>query len=89
MLLGPMPFWIAFGLIVGLLARWIVPGESPGGVFGDIVVGILGTFAGIWLYGRFGHNGEAGLNLPTMVYAFIGAVVLLWLLRLTGGRSTA
>ena len=79
--------WIVFGLIVGLVARWIVPGEAPGGIIGDIIVGVIGAFLGGWIYGRFGHVGVTGPNLPSMVCALIGAVVLLWILRAVRGRS--
>jgi uncharacterized membrane protein YeaQ/YmgE (transglycosylase-associated protein family) len=73
--------WVLFGLIIGLVARWIVPGEAPGGVLADVIVGILGAVIGGWIYGLFGHAGVSGFNLPSMVCALIGAVVLLWLLR--------
>lgn len=73
--------WVLFGLIIGLVARWIVPGEAPGGVIADVIVGILGAVIGGWIYGLFGHAGVSGFNLPSMVCALIGAVVLLWLLR--------
>lgn len=78
--------WIVFGLIVGLVARWIVPGAAPGGIISDIVVGILGAVIGGWLYGLAGHAGVTGFNLPSMVCAFIGAIFLLWLLRVVRGR---
>ncbi len=81
--------WIIFGLLVGLVARWIVPGEAPGGVAGDIVTGIIGAVIGGWLYGWFGHAGVSGFNLPSMVCALIGAVVLLWLIRMVRGRPSA
>jgi uncharacterized membrane protein YeaQ/YmgE (transglycosylase-associated protein family) len=81
--------WIIFGLLVGLVARWIVPGEGPGGVAGDIVIGIIGAVIGGGLYGWFGHPGVSGFNLPSMVCALIGAVVLLWLIRMVRGRSSA
>jgi uncharacterized membrane protein YeaQ/YmgE (transglycosylase-associated protein family) len=73
--------WILFGLIIGLVARWIVPGEAPGGIIADVIVGILGAVIGGGIYGFFGHAGVSGFNLPSMVCALIGAVVLLWLLR--------
>jgi uncharacterized membrane protein YeaQ/YmgE (transglycosylase-associated protein family) len=78
--------WIVFGLIVGLVARWVVPGEAPGGIIGDIIVGILGAVIGGWVYAFFGHIGVTGFNLPSMVCALIGAIVLLWLLRAIRGR---
>jgi len=81
--------WIIFGLIVGLVARWIVPGEAPGGIIGDIIVGIVGAVLGGWVYGLFGHAGVSGFNFPSMVCALIGAIVLLWLIRLIRGRTAA
>ncbi len=79
--------WIIFGLIVGLVGRWIVPGAAPGGIVADVIVGVIGAFAGGWIYSMFGHTGVTGFNLPSMVCALIGAVVLLWLLRALRGRS--
>lgn len=78
--------WIVLGLIAGFIARWIVPGEGPGGVLGDIVVGILGAIIGGWIYGLFSHVGITGFNLPSIVCAIIGAVVLLFLIRAVRGR---
>ena len=78
--------WLVVGLIAGLLAKYVVPGEGPGGIIGDIIVGIIGALIGGWLYGFFGHVGVTGFNLPSMVCAFIGAVVLLWILRAIRGR---
>jgi len=80
--------WIVFGLIVGLVARWIVPGEGPGGIIGDIIIGIIGAFVGGFLYGLLGHVGVTGFNLPSMLCALIGAVVLLWIVRAVMGRRT-
>jgi uncharacterized membrane protein YeaQ/YmgE (transglycosylase-associated protein family) len=81
--------WIIFGIIVGAVARWIVPGEGPGGILGDLIVGIIGAFLGGWIFSLFGHLGVTGFNLGSFVCAIIGAVVLLWLLRaLAGRRST-
>lgn len=79
--------WIVFGAIVGFAARWIVPGAAPG-VIADIGAGILGAVAGGWLYGAFAGVG-ATINLPSMVCAFIGAVLLLRLLRGVGSRSAS
>jgi uncharacterized membrane protein YeaQ/YmgE (transglycosylase-associated protein family) len=71
------------------VARWIVPGEAPRGIVGDIIVGVLGAVIGGWIYGLFGHTGISGFNLPSMVCALIGAVVLLWILRAVRGRRAA
>jgi len=88
--LGAVAFWIVLGLLVGLVARWIIPGDPPGGVVPDAFVGIVGAAIGAWLYGPFRHVGVNGFSLPSLVCAFIGAVVLLYLLRVfRRGRSPA
>lgn len=76
--------WIVFGFIVGLLARWIVPGAVGGGILTDIVVGIVGALIGGWIYRAFGHG--AVTPLWSFLYALIGAVVLLVIVRAFTGR---
>ncbi|HTW83119.1 MAG TPA: GlsB/YeaQ/YmgE family stress response membrane protein [Candidatus Sulfotelmatobacter sp.] len=78
--------WLVVGLIAGLLAKWVVPGEGPGGILGDIVVGIIGGFIGGWLFNMFGHTGLTGINIWSIVVAFVGAVILLFILRAISGR---
>jgi uncharacterized membrane protein YeaQ/YmgE (transglycosylase-associated protein family) len=73
--------WIVFGLIVGAIAKFLVPGEGPGGVLGDIVVGIVGALIGGFVYGLFGHSGVTGFNIGSMICAIIGAVLLLAIIR--------
>ena len=81
--------WILFGLIVGVVAKWIVPGEGPGGILGDIIIGIVGAFIGGWIYRMLGHSGVTGFNFWSVVCAVIGAVVLLLIIRAVTGRRTA
>lgn len=78
--------WIVFGLIVGAIAKYIVPGEGPGGILGDIIIGIIGALIGGWLYGLFGHTGVTGFNIGSAICAIIGAVVLLFIIRAVSGR---
>jgi len=82
--------WIVVGIIAGFLAKTVVPGAGPGGVLGDLVIGILGAVIGGWLFNAFDHIGATGLNLWSIVVAFVGGVVLLLIIRaLTGRRLTA
>lgn len=79
--------WIIFGFIVGAVARWIVPGSAPGGCIVDIIVGVVGSIIGGWIYSFFGHVGVTGFNWHSLLAALIGAVVLLWIVRaVRGGR---
>jgi uncharacterized membrane protein YeaQ/YmgE (transglycosylase-associated protein family) len=72
--------WIAIGLIAGWLASAVVGGGY--GVLGDIVVGVVGAFLGSLIF-RGLHIGAPFGGLPgTIFIAFIGAVVLLGILRL-------
>jgi uncharacterized membrane protein YeaQ/YmgE (transglycosylase-associated protein family) len=76
--------WIIFGLIVGALAKLVMPGRDPGGIFVTIVLGIVGALLGGWLgraIGWYGPNEAAGF-----VMALIGALILLGLYRLLVAR---
>jgi len=81
--------WIIVGIIAGWLAKVVVPGEGPGGLIGDLVVGIVGALIGGWLFQSLGHTGVTGLNVPSIIVAFIGGVILLLILRLVGARRGA
>jgi uncharacterized membrane protein YeaQ/YmgE (transglycosylase-associated protein family) len=77
--------WIVVGLIAGWLASAVVGGGY--GVIGDIVVGVVGAFLGGFIF-RALHIGTPFRGLPgTIFVAFIGAVLLLLVLRLI--RRTA
>jgi uncharacterized membrane protein YeaQ/YmgE (transglycosylase-associated protein family) len=81
--------WIIVGIVAGFLAKAVVPGEGPGGILGDLIVGIVGAVLGGWIMNAFGNAGATGLNIWSIFVAFLGAVVLLFLLRaLTGRRAT-
>ena len=73
--------FILIGLSAGALAGRIVSGHGFGFV-GDVVVGVIGAFLGGWLFSSFlGTTGGGGV-LVSLGVAFIGAIVLLGLLRL-------
>jgi uncharacterized membrane protein YeaQ/YmgE (transglycosylase-associated protein family) len=78
-------FWIVVGIVAGLLAKSVVPGEGPGGILGDLVVGVIGAFLGGWMFQTFlGHSYHGWIGSTAV--AFIGAVVLLLVLRAIAGR---
>ncbi len=78
--------WIIVGLIAGWLAGVVVKGSGYG-VIGDIVVGVIGALLGGWMASSlFNINaGVSGINLESILVAFVGAVVLIMILRLVGG----
>lgn len=80
--------WIVVGILAGFLAKSVVPGEGPAGVLGDLVVGVVGAVIGGWIMHSFGDAGATGLNVWSILVSFIGAVVLLLILRAVTGRRS-
>jgi uncharacterized membrane protein YeaQ/YmgE (transglycosylase-associated protein family) len=75
--------WIIVGLVAGVLASLVAGGGF--GIIGDIIIGIVGAFIGGWIFAKLGvHTPFSGLA-GTIFVAFIGAVVLIFLLRLISG----
>ena len=72
--------WIIVGLVAGVLASLVVGGGF--GLIGDIIIGIIGAFVGGWIFSQLGVSTPFGGLAGTIFVAFIGAVVLLFLLRL-------
>jgi uncharacterized membrane protein YeaQ/YmgE (transglycosylase-associated protein family) len=81
--------WLIVGIIAGWLAKMVIPGEAPRGMLGDLVTGVVGAVAGGWIFNYFGHPGATGVNIGSIVVAFIGAVVVLWLMRQVVGTRGA
>jgi uncharacterized membrane protein YeaQ/YmgE (transglycosylase-associated protein family) len=73
--------WIVMGLIVGLLARFILPGKDPRGFFVTILLGIVGSMLGCYLGTTFGLGSVTGFNLKSILIATGGAVIILALYR--------
>ena len=78
--------WIIVGLIAGVLAS-IVMGGTGYGLIVDIIIGIVGAFVGGWLFSMLGAGVPFGGLAGTIFVAFIGAVVLLFILRLIRGGA--
>lgn len=70
--------WIVLGLIVGLLAKWIMPGPDPGGLLITILIGIAGAFVGGFIATFLGLGTVTGFNLGSVAIATGGALLLLW-----------
>jgi uncharacterized membrane protein YeaQ/YmgE (transglycosylase-associated protein family) len=80
--------WAIFGLIVGALAKLVMPGRDPGGIIVTMVLGIAGALFGGWLgraIGWYGPNDAAGFLM-----SLVGALLLLFIYRMAiGGRTRA
>ena len=71
--------WLIVGLVAGVLASFVAGGGY--GLVGDIVIGIVGAFLGGWIFRQLGVSSPLGGLPGTIFVAFVGAVVLLLLLR--------
>ncbi len=69
--------WIVMGLIVGTLAKFILPGRDPGGIIVTIIVGISGSFIGGILSSTFGRGKDIGFSMRNLIISVIGAIILL------------
>jgi uncharacterized membrane protein YeaQ/YmgE (transglycosylase-associated protein family) len=79
--------WIVVGLIAGWLAGMVMKGGGYG-VVGDIIVGVVGGLIGGFLASvLFGVDAINGIDIVSIITAFVGAVVLIALIRALPGRS--
>jgi uncharacterized membrane protein YeaQ/YmgE (transglycosylase-associated protein family) len=70
--------WIVLGLVVGVLAKWIMPGPDPGGIVLTILLGIGGSVVGGFLGSLLGLGSVSGFNPGSLVLAVLGALCRLW-----------
>jgi uncharacterized membrane protein YeaQ/YmgE (transglycosylase-associated protein family) len=79
--------WIVFGLIVGLVAKLVMPGKDPGGAIVTIMLGIVGAVLGGFLgrqLGLYGPEDPVGF-----IMAVVGAIVVLAIYRMATKKSAA
>ena len=67
--------WILFGLIVGIVAKFLMPGRDPGGFFITVLLGIVGSLVGGFLGRLVGWYGDG--DPVGFVMAVVGSIVLL------------
>jgi len=79
--------WIIFGLAVGVIAKFLMPGRDPGGFVVTIILGIVGALLGGFLGRAVGWYREG--DPVGFVMAVVGAIVVLALYRAVAGRRTA
>ncbi len=83
--------WIILGLIAGAIAKAIYPGDQGGGILATMLLGIIGAFVGGTLF-SFLQTGSlaltsAGLSIPGVFVAVLGAIVALFLWGLFARRG--
>ncbi|WP_374368036.1 GlsB/YeaQ/YmgE family stress response membrane protein [Dongia sp.] len=73
--------WIVFGLIAGIVAKFIMPGRDPGGFIVTILLGIVGAFVGGWLATQLGLGSISGFDIRSFIIAVAGALIVLFIYR--------
>ncbi|HWR49812.1 MAG TPA: GlsB/YeaQ/YmgE family stress response membrane protein [Bryobacteraceae bacterium] len=76
--------WILFGLVVGIIAKLLMPGRDPGGFIVTILIGIAGSLLGGFVGRALGFYGPG--QYGGWIMSILGAVILLFLYRLVVGR---
>lgn len=88
--MGAIIGWAIFGLIAGAIAKLLMPGKDPGGMFITMLLGIAGALLGGFI-GRmlWGSSGVTGWGLGSFALAIGGSVLLLFLYRLVAGKRVS
>jgi uncharacterized membrane protein YeaQ/YmgE (transglycosylase-associated protein family) len=73
--------WIIMGLIVGVIAKLIMPGKDPGGFIITIILGVAGAFLGGFIGSQLGFGDITGFNFRSFLMAVGGSIILLILYR--------
>ena len=83
--------WILLGLVAGVIAKAILPGDDPGGLIVTLIIGIVGALLGGFVARAlgFGDPIDEFFDISTWLAAIIGAIVLLMIYRMVVGRRAA
>ena len=73
--------WIILGLVVGVIAKFLMPGKDPGGIFITILLGIAGAIGGGFISSAIGFGEVTGFDLRSLIIAVGGAIILLAIYR--------
>jgi uncharacterized membrane protein YeaQ/YmgE (transglycosylase-associated protein family) len=73
--------WLILGLVVGVIAKFLMPGKDPGGFVITIILGIAGAFLGGFISSRTGFGTVSGFDLRSLLIAVGGAILLLAVYR--------
>jgi uncharacterized membrane protein YeaQ/YmgE (transglycosylase-associated protein family) len=78
--------WIILGAIAGVISKWIMPGDDPGGFIVTKLLGIAGALIGGFIASAIGLGGVEGLTIGSIIIAILGAILLLVLYRMVTGK---
>jgi uncharacterized membrane protein YeaQ/YmgE (transglycosylase-associated protein family) len=86
--IGALIWWIIVGLIAGVLAKLIMPGDDPGGIIVTIILGMVGAVIGGFLLSMLGIGATGTGFIWSIIAGIIGSLILLAIYRaVIGGRG--
>jgi uncharacterized membrane protein YeaQ/YmgE (transglycosylase-associated protein family) len=81
--------WILlFGLVVGAVAKLLMPGDDPGGIIVTALIGVVGSVIGFYVFRAIGIGDENKFDLGGFLGAVLGTMLLLGIYRAVAGRGT-
>ena len=81
--------WLVVGAIAGFIASRLVPGDEGYGVIGGLIAGIVGAMLGGFLFGLLTNSDwTTGIDIPTLITAIVGAVIVVALWNAVARRSS-
>src|SRR3954454_19003924 len=84
----PMIGGLILGLLAGAIAKLIMPGDDPGGIFVTMILGLVGAFVGYLIFTRaLGIGDDDAFDLGGLVSAIIGTLIVLGIYRAVVGRN--
>jgi uncharacterized membrane protein YeaQ/YmgE (transglycosylase-associated protein family) len=83
--------WIILGMLAGIVAKMLLPGDDPGGIIITTIVGVVGALLGGFLAQAlgFGDPIDAFFDISTWIAAILGSILLLLAYRMVAGRGGA
>jgi uncharacterized membrane protein YeaQ/YmgE (transglycosylase-associated protein family) len=79
---------LLFGLVAGALGKLLMPGDDPGGIIATIVIGIVGSVIGFYLFRAIGIGDNDKFDLGGLLGAVLGVMLLLGIYRMVAGRRS-
>jgi len=79
---------LLFGLVAGALGKLLMPGDDPGGIIATIVIGIVGSVIGFYLFRAIGIGDDDKFDLGGLLGAVLGVMLLLGIYRMIAGRRS-
>ncbi len=81
--------WVVLGAVAGWLASIITKRNEQMGCIANIVAGVIGALVGGFVFSLFGGQGVTGFNIPSLLVAFVGAVIVLAIWNAISSRRAA